>query len=108
MPSPRSNRLPVGDLQGVLVANPEDVDQDGAPALVLLPRLRVREGPEAGFEVGTRTTVDVLDARRQLFITETNYFRRRYDYIVNWLRLKQAAGNLTVADLSLVNGWLQQ
>jgi outer membrane protein len=66
------------------------------------------EATEAGFEVGTRTTVDVLDARRQLFITETNYARSRYDYIVNWLRLKQAAGNLTVSDLTTVNSWLQQ
>ncbi len=66
------------------------------------------EATEAGFEVGTRTTVDVLDARRQLFITETNYARSRYDYIVNWLRLKQAAGNLTVSDLAMVNSWLQQ
>jgi outer membrane protein len=66
------------------------------------------EATQAGFEVGTRTTVDVLDARRQLFITETNYARSRYDYIVNWLRLKQAAGNLTVSDLTMVNGWLQQ
>ena len=66
------------------------------------------EATEAGFEVGTRTTVDVLDARRQLFVTETNYARSRYDYIVNWLRLKQAAGNLTVNDLKMVNGWLQQ
>ncbi len=65
------------------------------------------EATQAGFEVGTRTTVDVLDARRQLFITETNYARSRYDYIVNWLRLKQAAGNLTVSDLTMVNGWLQ-
>ena len=66
------------------------------------------EATEAGFEVGTRTTVDVLDARRQLFVTETSYARSRYDYIVNWLRLKQAAGNLTVNDLKMVNGWLQQ
>ena len=66
------------------------------------------EATQAGFEVGTRTTVDVLDARRQLFITETNYARSRYDYIVNWLRLKQAAGNLTVSDLAIVNSWLQQ
>ncbi len=65
------------------------------------------EATQAGFEVGTRTTVDVLDARRQLCITEPTYARSRYDYIVNWLRLKQAAGNLTVGDLTMVNGWLQ-
>lgn len=63
---------------------------------------------EAGFEVGTRTTVDVLDARRALFVAETNYARSRYDYIVNVLRLKQAAGILAAGDIVEVNGWLQQ
>jgi outer membrane protein len=61
---------------------------------------------EAGFEVGTRTTVDVLDGRRQLFLAQTNYARSRYDYIVNVLLLKEAAGTLHEADLAEVNGWL--
>ncbi len=61
---------------------------------------------EAGFEVGTRTTVDVLDARRNLLQAETNYARSRYDYILNVLRLKQAAGILNVQDLEEVDGWL--
>lgn len=62
---------------------------------------------EAGYEVGTRTTVDVLDARRALFLAQTNYARSRYDYIINVLALKQAAGILSMDDLSEVNGWLQ-
>jgi len=66
------------------------------------------EATEAGYEVGTRTTVDVLDARRNLFLAETNYARSRYDYIVNVLRLKQAAGTLSPDDIALVNGWLQE
>jgi outer membrane protein len=61
---------------------------------------------EAGFEVGTRTTVDVLDSRRNLLQAETNYARSRYDYILNVLRLKQAAGILNVQDLEEVDGWL--
>lgn len=65
------------------------------------------EATEAGFEVGTRTTVDVLDSRRQLFIAETAYLRSRYDYIVNVLRLKLAAGTLNIDDLAEVNSWLQ-
>ena len=65
------------------------------------------EATEAGFDVGTRTTVDVLDQRRQLFIADVNYARSRYDYIINVLRLKQAAGSLVVDDLVEVNGWLQ-
>ena len=61
---------------------------------------------EAGFEVGTRTTVDVLAARRTLLEAQTNYARSRYDYILNVLRLKQAAGILNVEDLEEVDGWL--
>jgi len=66
------------------------------------------QATEAGFEVGTRTTVDVLDQRRQLFIADVNYSRSRYDYIINVLLLKQAAGTLSVDDLAEVNGWLAQ
>jgi outer membrane protein len=66
------------------------------------------QATEAGFDVGTRTTVDVLDQRRQLFIADVNYARSRYDYIINVLLLKQAAGSLMVDDLIEVNGWLEQ
>ncbi len=65
------------------------------------------EATEAGFEVGTRTTVDVLNQRRQVFIADVNYARSRYDYIINILRLKQAAGSLIVEDLVEVNSWLE-
>ena len=66
------------------------------------------EATEAGYEVGTRTTVDVLDARRALFLAQTNYARSRYDYIVNVIKLKQAAGTLNPDDLEMVNSWLQR
>ena len=64
------------------------------------------EATEAGFEVGTRTTVDVLASRRTLFDAETNYARARYDYILNIIRLKQAAGILVEEDLAKINEWL--
>ena len=66
------------------------------------------EATEAGFDVGTRTTVDVLEQRRQLFLADVNYARSRYDYIINVLRLKQAAGSLIADDIVEVNGWLEQ
>jgi len=62
---------------------------------------------EAGYEVGTRTTVDVLDARRNLYQAQTNYARAKYDYILNTLRLKAAAGMLDAEDVQQVNGWLE-
>jgi len=64
------------------------------------------EATEAGFEVGTRTTVDVLTSRRTLYDAETNYARARYDYILNIIRLKQAAGILVEEDLAKINEWL--
>jgi outer membrane protein len=66
------------------------------------------EATEAGFEVGTRTTVDVLDARRRLFEAQTNYARSRYDYILNLIELKVAAGTLARSDLDSINGWLRE
>jgi len=62
---------------------------------------------EAGFEVGTRTTVDVLASQNNLRRAETTYARSRYDYILNVLRLKLAAGSLSIADIEEVNGWLE-
>lgn len=61
---------------------------------------------EAGFEVGTRTTVDVLDARRNLLRAQVTYRRSKYDYLLNTLRLRQAAGTLVEADVATVNNWL--
>jgi outer membrane protein len=63
---------------------------------------------EAGFEVGTQTTVDVLASQRNLRQAETTYSRSRYDYMLNVLRLKQAAGNLSEMDIQQVDSWLQQ
>lgn len=65
------------------------------------------QATEAGFEVGTRTTVDVLVSQNTLRRAQTNYARSRYDYILNILRLKQAAGGLGVEDLEEVSGWLE-
>jgi outer membrane protein len=63
---------------------------------------------EAGFEVGTQTTVDVLASQRNLRQAETTYSRSRYDYMLNVLRLKQATGSLTEMDVQQVDSWLQQ
>jgi outer membrane protein len=64
------------------------------------------EATEAGFEVGTRTTVDVLNARQNLFQAERDYARSRYDYLINVVNLKSAAGVLVPGDLASINGFL--
>jgi outer membrane protein len=64
------------------------------------------DATQAGFDVGTRTIVDVLDSQRALYTAITNYYRSRYAYIGNVLLLKQAAGSLQVQDLEEIDRWL--
>ena len=58
---------------------------------------------EAGFEVGTRTIVDVLQSTRNLFEARRNLSGARYNYVIAILTLKQAAGNLSEQDLLAIN-----
>ena len=64
------------------------------------------QATEAGFEVGTRTAVDVVAAERATSQARRDYARARYDYLLDTLRLKQASGSLSVENLSQVNRWL--
>jgi outer membrane protein len=64
------------------------------------------QATEAGYEVGTRTSVDVLNSRRTLVQAETDYASSRYDYIVSVIHLRLAAGNLSRSDVTEVNKWL--
>ena len=57
------------------------------------------EAVEAGFEVGTRTIVDVLDTTRRLYDSENQLANARYDYIINMLSLKFSAGTLAEQDI---------
>jgi len=61
---------------------------------------------EAGYQVGTRTAVDVLTARRTLVQAQTDYARSRYDYILNVIQLRLAAGNLDKSTVEEINKWL--
>lgn len=72
----------------------------------VLSNEKALESTEAGYEVGTRTTVDVLNVRRDLFRARRDYASSRYDYILDTLRLKQAAGIVNDNDLAQINQWL--
>jgi outer membrane protein len=64
------------------------------------------EATTAGFEVGTRTLVDVLNSQRDYYRSQRDYARARYVYLVNMLRLRQAAGVLAVEDIEKINSLL--
>ncbi len=60
----------------------------------------------AGRKVGTRTTVDVLNARQKLLTARTNYAQARYQYLIDGLLLEQAAGTLNARDVTSINQYL--
>lgn len=64
------------------------------------------EATDAGFRAGTRTSVEVLQALRDVFAAESDLAGARYDYIINYLSLKAAAGTLTQNDLIPINNFL--
>ncbi|MEN8258999.1 MAG: TolC family outer membrane protein [Pseudomonadota bacterium] len=82
------------------------ITQVEALAAAVISSESALEATEAGQEVGTRTMVEVLAEQRNLFRAKRDYSRTRYDYLVNSLRLKQAAGNLARDDLERISEWI--
>jgi hypothetical protein len=41
-----------------------------------------------------------------LYRAITLFYQARYDYLMNYLLLKQAAGNLQIQDLEVIDRWL--
>lgn len=62
---------------------------------------------EQGYRSGLFTLLPVLDAQRDLYLVKRDYAQARYEYLVNRLRLKQAAGTLAESDLVNVGAALQ-
>jgi outer membrane protein len=65
------------------------------------------EAKERGYKSGLYTSIAVLDAARDLYMYRRDYAQSRYEYVMNTLRLKQAVGTLTEAEIVTINGWLQ-
>ncbi|WP_257266716.1 TolC family outer membrane protein [Endozoicomonas sp. ONNA2] len=83
-----------------------DVDRVHASCQVILSSESALKATQSGYEVGTRSITDVLDAQQQLYSSISNYQNTRYDFIVNTLKLKQVAGTLSPADLEALNQWM--
>ena len=64
------------------------------------------EANQLGYQVGVRINIDVLNAQSQLYQTRRDLARARYDVLMGLLRLKQASGTLTPADLLPINQML--
>ncbi len=61
------------------------------------------DSTKLGYEVGVRTSVDVLNAQQQLFSAKRDLLQARYNYLVNIIRLKAASGLVAEVDLQDIN-----
>ncbi len=64
------------------------------------------QATEAGYQVGTKTVVDVLTTRAALLQDDTNYAQAKYGYLNGIISLRLAAGNLDRSTIELINSWL--
>ncbi|AIA75369.1 TolC family outer membrane protein [Vreelandella alkaliphila] len=83
-----------------------NVDTVEARQQAIVSNRSALEATRAGYEVGTRNIVDVLNAEQNLYNAIANYAEARYDYVVNLLSLRQQAGLLDVEAIEEVNAWL--
>lgn len=83
-----------------------DIDDIRAGQAAVKSNAESLRSTEAAYQAGTRNIMDVLTAQQALFNAENAYLKARYQYLINYLSLKQAAGTLTEADLRMINRWL--
>jgi len=65
------------------------------------------DATQAGFEVGTRTIVEVLQIQEQLFQAQSAYSQARHQFVLSGLQLKEAAGTISGKDIEAVNALLE-
>ena len=61
------------------------------------------EATQLGYKVGVRVNLDVLNAQTQLFTTQRDLAKARYDVLVGGLKLRQASGRLKPEDVTALN-----
>jgi len=83
-----------------------NIESASALEQTIISRRSALDATRAGYEVGTRNIVEVLDAERNYYVALRDFANARYDYVVNSLQLKQSAGTLNPQDLADLNNWL--
>lgn len=84
-----------------------DIEQISARRQGIISGQKSVEANQVGVDVGSRNIADVLNAQRQLYAVVREYNNARYDYILDNLKLKQAAGTLSPGDLEVLAAYLK-
>lgn len=101
-----TERTVVQNTRAQHIAVSTDAQRVKARSQAIVSAQSALDATTAGYEVGTRNIVDVLNAQRTLFASQRDYANARYDYVLDMLRLKQQAGTLSPEDINALNQWL--
>lgn len=85
-----------------------DVRAVSARAQAIVSAQSALEATQVGAQVGTRNVVDVVLSQRTLFQAQRDYANARFNYVINTLNLKEAAGALSPQDIIDINTWLTE
>ncbi len=83
-----------------------DIDTVNSRKQSIVSSKSALEATRAGYKVGTRNIVEVLNAEKSYFVALGDYANARFDYVIDSLKIKQAVGTLSPQDLIDLNHWL--
>lgn len=101
-----AKRRLIQNVRSLYLSVSTNIAQIKARQQAIISNKSVLEASKAGYEAGTRNIVDVVNAQRNVFQAERDYLDTLYDYIINQLSLKEAAGTLIVTDLEFFEKFL--
>ena len=99
-------RLTIGLARSAYLSLEADIAQVKARGQAVISTQTSLDATMAGYDAGTRTSVDVLLSQRLLFSSKRDYSAARHTYITNSLELKRVAGTLSISDIDEINKWL--
>ncbi|MGO2353356.1 MAG: TolC family outer membrane protein [Marinomonas foliarum] len=82
------------------------VAQIDAQQQLIRSRTSALEATRAGYDVGTRNLVELLDAQSNLFNAQNTYEQYRYNFVLQKLNLLEATGDLTEDKIKELDKWL--
>jgi outer membrane protein len=83
-----------------------DVATTKARRLAITSSQSAYDATQAGYEVGTRNIVDVLNVQQALFSAVRDYANARYQYVIDMLKLKNQAGLISPIDVEELSQWM--
>lgn len=102
----QEKRRTIANARSAYLTLETDIAQVKARKQAVISTLTSLDATQSGYDVGTRTSVDVLFSQRLVYSSQRDYAVARHSYITNSLKLKSVAGILSLADVDEINKWL--